>query len=184
MADKIPMTPAGLQMLKDELRRRKEVDRFKIVKAIEVAFVKAVEDPEQVKKMNDVGLALKPMVGAEYAKYYAYNIKDIDQNDAEWKSFIDSVVGIMDKDGSARIVIEGSASRVPTKTFGTNEILSNKRMEDARSRLLEAVKGRGKDETKLLLEAVNHLVQGPKYTGDFKNTEKYGKFQYVKLKVR
>ena len=35
-----------------------------IVKAIEVAFVKAVEDPEQVKKMNDVGLALKPMVGA------------------------------------------------------------------------------------------------------------------------
>ena len=37
MADKIPMTPAGLQMLKDELRRRKEVDRFKIVKAIEEA---------------------------------------------------------------------------------------------------------------------------------------------------
>jgi WD40-like Beta Propeller Repeat len=120
----------------------------------------------------------------EYAKYYAYNVKDIDQSEAEWKSFIDSVVGIMDKDGSARIVIEGSASRVPTKTFGTNENLSNKRMEDARARLLEAVKGRGKDETKLLLEAVNHLVQGPKYTGDFKNTEKYGKFQYVKLKVR
>jgi tripartite-type tricarboxylate transporter receptor subunit TctC len=42
-----------------------------IVKVIEAAFVKAVEDPEQVKKMNDVGLALKPMVGAEYAKYYA-----------------------------------------------------------------------------------------------------------------
>ena len=81
-------------------------------------------------------------------------------------------------------MIEGSASRVPTKTFGTNEILSNKRMEDARVRLLEAVKSRGKDETKLLLEAVNHLVQGPKYSGDFKNTEKYGKFQYVKLKVR
>jgi tripartite-type tricarboxylate transporter receptor subunit TctC len=42
-----------------------------ILKVIEAAFVKAVEDPEQVKKMNDVGLALKPMVGAEYAKYYA-----------------------------------------------------------------------------------------------------------------
>ena len=37
MADKIPMTPRGLQMLKDELKRRKEVDRFKIVKAIEEA---------------------------------------------------------------------------------------------------------------------------------------------------
>lgn len=37
MADKIPMTPRGLQNLKDELKRRKEVDRFKIVKAIEEA---------------------------------------------------------------------------------------------------------------------------------------------------
>jgi transcription elongation factor GreA len=38
MADtKIPMTPRGAQRLKDELKRRKEVDRFKIVKAIEEA---------------------------------------------------------------------------------------------------------------------------------------------------
>jgi transcription elongation factor GreA len=34
---KIPMTPRGAQLLKDELKRRKEVDRFKIVKAIEEA---------------------------------------------------------------------------------------------------------------------------------------------------
>ena len=38
MADqKIPMTPRGAQILKEELKRRKEVDRFKIVKAIEEA---------------------------------------------------------------------------------------------------------------------------------------------------
>jgi transcription elongation factor GreA len=34
---KIPMTPRGAQMLKDELKRRKEVDRMQIVKAIEEA---------------------------------------------------------------------------------------------------------------------------------------------------
>lgn len=34
---KIPMTPRGAQILKEELKRRKEVDRFKIVKAIEEA---------------------------------------------------------------------------------------------------------------------------------------------------
>ena len=28
-------------------------------------------NPDHVKKMDEVGLALKPMVGAEYAKYYA-----------------------------------------------------------------------------------------------------------------
>src|SRR5258706_13101759 len=38
MADqKIPMTPRGAQRLKDELKRRKEVDRMKIVRAIEEA---------------------------------------------------------------------------------------------------------------------------------------------------
>src|SRR3954468_19959048 len=34
---KIPMTPRGAQQLKDELKRRKEVDRFTIVRAIEEA---------------------------------------------------------------------------------------------------------------------------------------------------
>ena len=34
---KIPMTPRGAQKLKEELKRRKEVERFKIVKAIEEA---------------------------------------------------------------------------------------------------------------------------------------------------
>jgi transcription elongation factor GreA len=34
---KIPMTPRGAQSLKDELKRRKEVDRMQIVRAIEEA---------------------------------------------------------------------------------------------------------------------------------------------------
>lgn len=34
---KIPMTPRGAQQLKEELKRRKEIDRFVIVKAIEEA---------------------------------------------------------------------------------------------------------------------------------------------------
>jgi hypothetical protein len=73
---------------------------------------------------------------------------------------------------------------VPTKTFGTNENLSRQRMEDARKRLIEAVQARGVDATKLKLEAVNNLVQGPRYQSDYQNTDKYGKFQFVKLKVR
>jgi hypothetical protein len=120
----------------------------------------------------------------EFMKQYAYNAKDIDPNDTRWNEFIGVVVGLIEKNGKANIVIEASASKVPTKTFGTNENLSRQRMEDARTRLLEAVKARGADETKLYLEAVNNLVQGPKYAGDYKNTDKYGKFQYAKLKVR
>lgn len=120
----------------------------------------------------------------EYAKYYAYNVKDIDQNEARWRQFLDAVVNVVQTNGEARIVIESSASKVPTRTFGTNENLSRQRMEDARSRLVEALKARNVDIDKVKLEAVNSLVQGPRYVGDFQDTEKYGKFQYVKLKVR
>jgi len=119
----------------------------------------------------------------EFVKFYAYNVKDIDKNDARWMQFIDVVVGLIEKNGEAKIVVEASASKVPTKTYGTNENLSRQRMEDARKRLVEAVTARGKDANLLKLEAVNSLVQGPKYAGDYQNTEKYGKFQYAKLKV-
>ena len=42
-----------------------------IIKVIETNFLKAINSPEMKEKMDAVGLALKPMVGAEYAKYYA-----------------------------------------------------------------------------------------------------------------
>ena len=41
------------------------------IKVVEAAFLKAIESPEMKQKMDAVGLALKPMVGATYAKYYA-----------------------------------------------------------------------------------------------------------------
>ncbi len=37
MPDQYPMTPRGLVHLKEELKQRKEIDRFKIVRAIEEA---------------------------------------------------------------------------------------------------------------------------------------------------
>ena len=94
------------------------------------------------------------------------------------------ITGIIPTAKPALVTIEASASHVPTKTYGTNDKLSNVRMEAARKALLDAVRAAGKDPAKLLLESVNHLVLGPKYSGDFKNTDKYGKFQFVKLKVR
>ena len=121
---------------------------------------------------------------AEFVKYHGYNEKDIDTNDPKWTEFATKVVDLLVKEGKVKVTIEASASHVPTKTYGTNDKLSNLRMEVARKALLDAVRTAGKDPKDLLLESVNHLVQGPKYGGDYKNTGKYGKFQFVKLKVR
>jgi len=41
-----------------------------VVKRLQEVFKKAMEDPEHVKKMEDAGLALRIMVGEEYARYY------------------------------------------------------------------------------------------------------------------
>ncbi len=121
---------------------------------------------------------------AEFVKYHDYNESAIDVNSAQWKEFAGKVIALFDKQETVNVTIEASASHVPTKTYGTNDKLSNLRMEVARKALLDAVKAAGKDPKNLLLGSVNHLVQGPKYRGDYKNKEKYGKFQFVKLKVR
>jgi tripartite-type tricarboxylate transporter receptor subunit TctC len=41
-----------------------------VIKKLQEVFRKAMEDPEHVKKMEDAGLAMRIMVGEEYAKYY------------------------------------------------------------------------------------------------------------------
>jgi tripartite-type tricarboxylate transporter receptor subunit TctC len=41
-----------------------------VIKRLEQALKKAMDDPEHVKKMEDAGLTLRVMVGEEYAKYY------------------------------------------------------------------------------------------------------------------
>jgi len=41
-----------------------------VVKKLQEAFRKAMEDPEHVKKMEDAGLSMRIMVGEEYARYY------------------------------------------------------------------------------------------------------------------
>ena len=41
-----------------------------IVKKLQAVFKKAIEDPEHVEKMEKAGLAIKPLVGEEYAKYF------------------------------------------------------------------------------------------------------------------
>ena len=41
-----------------------------VIKRLQEVLKKAMEDPEHVKKMDEAGLALRIMVGEEYAKYY------------------------------------------------------------------------------------------------------------------
>ena len=41
-----------------------------VVKRLQEVFKKAMEHPDHVSRMEDAGLAIRIMVGEEYAKYY------------------------------------------------------------------------------------------------------------------
>jgi hypothetical protein len=118
-----------------------------------------------------------------FQKFYGYNEKGIGSEEERFKAFVKGVEAIIAKRGFANVEVEGSASTVPTRTFKNNNLLSKKRSEEAKEILLKVLKDNGVDLSKVKLLSVNSVVQGPKYSMDFKKTEKYAKFQYIMIKA-
>ncbi|CAG5084612.1 hypothetical protein [Parvicella tangerina] len=118
----------------------------------------------------------------EYQEFYGYNKKGVNKK-KEWDKYVETVTELIEKRGYAQVEVEGSASYVPTRTYKNNSDLSAKRANDGKEKLLKELKKRGVDTSKVKFVTENSRVQGPKYEGDFKNTEKYGKYQYLKMKA-
>ncbi len=118
-----------------------------------------------------------------FEKFFGYNVKDINKSDKLYAEFINNLVRIIERDGSVKINIESSASKVPTKTFVTNENLAEKRALEAKLLLFISLKEKGVKSDQVIMNNIVHLVQGPEYTNDPSNHKKYQKFQYVKLSI-
>ena len=50
--------------------------------------------------------------------------------------------------------------------------------------LIKVLKAKGVKDSQFVINSVNSIVSGPKYAGDYKNTEKYNKYQYVKISIK
>jgi tetratricopeptide (TPR) repeat protein len=118
-----------------------------------------------------------------FQKFYGYNEKGVESEEERFKTFLSGIQSIIEQKGNVNIEVEGSASYVPTRTFGSNKKLSTYRSNEAKEMLMNKLKAAGVNLTKVKIVAINSVVQGPKYKGDFKDTEKYSKFQYIKLKA-
>jgi hypothetical protein len=73
------------------------------------------------------------------------------------------------------LIIESSASYVPTSKFGNNETLAKARAEAMKKALMKEIKN--KANVKLELKSG---VNGPAYNNDYQDQSKYEKYQYVK----
>ncbi|MFT5777301.1 MAG: tetratricopeptide (TPR) repeat protein [Crocinitomicaceae bacterium] len=123
-------------------------------------------------------------VNLEFMHYFAYNKNKLTTNKGKLKKFMKDVEDQL-KEGREQITINvfSSASYVPTKTFGTNERLTEIRAENMKYDLISYFEKNPDYAGKVNVVIVTKVVQGPVYEADAVNKEKYFPYQYVGLKT-
>ncbi|HKL03934.1 MAG TPA: hypothetical protein VJ911_09670, partial [Cryomorphaceae bacterium] len=125
------------------------------------------------------------MQPANFQKFFGYNQKMVSEEEEMYSNFLDALKKIIDFYGTAKISITGSASKVPTKTYSSNEELANLRAQNAKEQLIKKAKKAGIPTDKLNFVQVEGKVQGPEYSGDAnEGVNKYKKFQYIQITAK
>ncbi len=127
--------------------------------------------------ITEVKVDIKPVT---YQKMHGYNEISVTDNEKLFLEFINGVEEIIRVKGSVTVAIESSASEVPTKKFGNNQTLAERRGVELKQRIENTLKGKNISKEKLVFEKINAIVQGPTYDKDQQNTSKYAPYQYIK----
>lgn len=121
---------------------------------------------------------------ASYQEFFNYNVKELNASNTKYIELISKVVENVNGDKKVTIEIEASASKVPTKTFKSNDALAKNRGEEAKEAIINALKAKGVNMDKVVFKKIKSLVQGPSYKGDFENKDVYEKYQYVIITIK
>ena len=139
---------------------------------------------DKVAKVQTIGSDIPEetiMDKLSYQEFFTYNT-NYPKKEKELQKFIEKLAEQIKTTGSIKISIESSASRVPTKTYNSNDQLSKLRSEIAKKMLLQKLAQIGIEEDKVIFINLTSLVQGPSYKGDYlENKIMYEKYQYVKI---
>ncbi len=177
-----------ISAIKDGYKQISKEFNLKSIKVSQVISIalqkeKIIEIVTNEKENPPVKSPTEDFISADtYKCFFAYNKKEIELADATFNEFVAKLSDDLKSGKAIEVKINGSASKVPTRTFGTNEKLSKSRATSAKDKLLEALKNKGADITKLKVTKVNGKVNGPDYKGDYElNKEVYQTHQYVEL---
>ncbi len=122
---------------------------------------------------------------AEYARYFVYDFNDFGLEESKFEEFCDNLKKIVEIKGEAEVFIEASASYVPSSRFANNQLLANSRADKAKKQILEGMKKRGVDKSKITFADPLARVQGPAYKNDAKeNRATYELYQYIKVSAK
>src|SRR5690606_17000770 len=116
----------------------------------------------------------------EFMHYFDYNKNKLTVKKGDLKQFVKDVEQQLE-DGrpSVTINIYSSASYVPTKTYASNEKLSQIRAENMKYDLVNYFDQISTLKGKVNVVIVKAVVQGPEYEKDAVNKDKYRPYQYV-----
>lgn len=124
---------------------------------------------------------VKKFADLDFKQYLGFNKNRLSTNNGELGAFLKKIERQLNE-GREEITIRiyASASTVPTQSFKSNEALADKRASNVVDALTSHF-AKSKHKAKVKFEIVEAIVQGPEYSGDLENEEKYGPFQYVAL---
>ncbi|HXB41104.1 MAG TPA: hypothetical protein VNZ49_11220 [Bacteroidia bacterium] len=116
-----------------------------------------------------------------FSFYFKYNMNEVDESAPEYKQFIDKLVELKNAGGKITLTVNASASTVPSKKYKDNQGLAAVRGNGTIEKIKNSLKQKGVAESDIVFASNKAFVSGPDYKGDYANTDRYGKFQYVKV---
>jgi len=127
---------------------------------------------------------VKTYKNLEFMNYFDYNKNKLSVSKGELKKFVKNVEQQL-KEGREHITINvySSASHVPTKTYETNEKLTQIRAENMKYDLTTYFEGKKEFQGKVTVVIVSAIVDGPEYVQDAVDLKKYKPYQFVGLKT-
>jgi hypothetical protein len=138
-------------------------------------------------KKDPVGRQFIPEKGfAQYAHYFVYGSHTMMKDEMDFAYFVRDVDAIIKAGKKPVVVIEASASKVPSTKFKSNEELVQLRFDAAHDLVRAALKAYGREEGKdYSFGNGTKAVQGKEYENDSKkNRLLYEQHQYVKVRVQ
>jgi hypothetical protein len=120
---------------------------------------------------------------AHFSRYFIYDQGEYSVAEDKFSEFISGVENIINLRGTATILVESSASNVPSSRFKTNQDLTSHRNKVARDQVIQELTRRGFAQGKQYsFSTPKELVQGKVYENDAKkNVRIYEQWQYIKI---
>jgi len=162
------------------------------VQEVEEVYVPVTEKPKEEKKdlsydpNNPIKTQYLEELGyAEFSRYFVYDSKDFGVKEVKFQEFIRDIKKLIELKKKVSIVVESSASYVPSSKFKNNEELTAWRNQTATDQITGELEKLGyKLGEHFSYGTPAKLVQGKKYENDAKeNKTIYEQFQYIKIKV-